>query len=896
MSTLSADVESVYPLSPTQEGMLYHSLHSPGSGVYIGQHLIRLSHIDPGSLRQAWQMIIDRHMALRSLFVWHGLSRSVQVVLNHSDPDWKIIDMRSGVHELDSWCRADAKTEFEPAVHPPSRVRLLQVGDEQYLMVWTRHHLMVDGWSAHIVLGELRQAYACIYQNRKWNVSAAPGFSDYISWLEQQDEKKSERYWHDILSGKKINPGLDAIKGRIQESRETRRIEIELDKNTSRRLRSAARNHGLTLSTLVHGAWASVLFAINEEMQVNFGSTLSGRPVDLPRCPEIVGNFINTIPLSVALNDRQDLRSWLSDLQQQISEGAAHGHLSNRQMLQAAAIAPGTPLFDSIVVFMNYPKAGQTDKSDLVFETEHYDEHSHYPCAVLAIPDESLKIIIIHNLDQISVEKADMLMSMLTRRLKKLPDALSGVVSEFSNGARPKQSQLATTELQVEPLDVITRFHQTLAVHGNKTALSQSGRRISYTDLNAAALNLAWSLSESGVKPGDKVVLMMPRTIEAIVSLWAILMCGAAYVPLPPGTPRARVESAMKKVRARMLVTDQENSAFPKQFTVSQIHTEPGHFKAIKPEPTAIAYTIFTSGSTGEPKAISLSHRNLAYSLAARLQFYSERKCVYGLVSPLAFDSSVAGIFWMAAIGGCLALIGEDSLLTPQHLVEELEKNKVNTLLTLPSLYRVILDCASETLRKRIQLIIVAGEACPANILDMHKAVFPAASLVNEYGPTEATVWCSAKRFNRESKMSETGTAYLPIGRAVAGVTLHILDRHHRPVPPCVKGELFISGRTVSADSGYDGKYPTGDLVEANSQGEILFHGRRDEQLKIRGHRIDPAEIESVLFNHPDVQDCAVLGITKPLGDDADSLNLALNQLSLDHALGLLAAVENPDA
>lgn len=893
MTGLSENVESVFPLSPTQEGMLYHTLHSPGSGVYIGQHVIELEDIDSVRLRKAWQLICNRHMALRSVFAWEGLSRSVQLVLQNTDAEWHEVDLRGKSIDIQAWCNTDIKNEFDVSDRPPSRISLLSLDKNRFLLVWTRHHLMMDGWSAYIVLNEIKQTYAALAHSDSWTPHDAPGFSTYIAWLQQQNLQISEDYWRSILSNLQISTGLESIRRINRGARHSRRIERHLGINETEQLTLTARRNNLTLSTLVHGAWSATLFAVNESLSLIFGSTVSGRPETLPGRDEIVGNFINTIPILINADTDDELSHWLRKLQQQITESARHGHLANRQMLQSAGILPGTTLFDSIVVFMNYPQSTETNDL-LAFKQTHYEEHSHYPLAILAVPGESLQLIVIHDSDLIAAEKADRLLDMLTHSLQKLPLAIKGSSAHYFDSLRPRHSVLHSTPLQVEPISVVQRLIDTAIQYPDEPAVRDTSGTLTYSEFTNAIFNLASILTDNSVQAGDHVVISMPRTIEGVVGIWATLLCGATYVPVAPTAPRTRLISLYSQLEARLLISHEHIPDCESLLVLDSVDINPCAFEPVRIDTEASAYVIFTSGSTGEPKAISVSHSNLAHSLAARLQYYGDKAYNYALLSPFAFDSSVAGIFWTAATGGCLTLISERSLKDPSELIGELSFYRISALLTLPSIYQAIVALAPAAIGEHLDLVIVAGEACPENVRQEHFQLLPDTTLVNEYGPTEATVWCCSYQVEPDSN-SYQSNASLPIGSAIPGVKLHVLDQFQRPVPQGVIGELYVEGPTVTQSNKADGLYATGDLVEVLPQGVLIIHGRRDDQLKIRGHRVDPTEVEAILRRHPGVVDCAVTGRAKPLELDIESLNSALNTLPHADALEVLAAVEAED-
>lgn len=894
MNQLSEKIESVFPLSPTQAGMLYHAVNSPGAATYIGQHRIRLHNVNTAALRQAWQQVVNRHGALRTTYVWEGLSQSVQLVHRHWDVDISEYEFSGSEQELDAFCEAERRLEFEFDKQPPARYRLLHLSDTESELLWTRHHLMVDGWSAHTVLRELAEAYTSVVGNTNWEPPATDGFASYIAWLQQQNSGKSEQYWQTLLNTTRSSSDIESIRSTNRGTHCTEQIEHLLSEELSSQLRNCCREAGLTLSALMHGAWTAVLAGFNADTALLFGSTVSGRPPGLPNAESIVGNFINTLPVLVNTDTGNTLTDFLKSLQLQIAQSSEHSHIPHRDITAKATLEPGALLFESILVFMNYPKL-ENDCSALEISSHHYREHSHYPVAVLIVPDTAINIILIYDSGAIQPYKARQLVQRLESNLKTMPEALGQPARDFFKNARLHSSALPTTELSLPPTNVVELMSETVLQHPHATALNDGRRTISYAQLHTAAGHLAVQLRNAGVIAGDHVLIKMPRSLQGIVAIWGVLYAGAAYVPCNLDESEQRLQELIDATQARCLVCSEAIVGFPEALVFQQLDLSDSAFQAITPAPDALAYIIFTSGSTGKAKQVPVTHSNLAHSVAARLQYYKELPRVYAILSPLAFDSSVAGIFWMAAVAGELLLVSESEALQPTRLSDKLVEHRADSLLCLPSVYSAILSAWPKNCGHSLQLAIVAGEACPSSVLQEHQLAFPVATLVNEYGPTEASVWCCAARFSPASTADITSD-YLPIGYAIPGVKLSVRNAHGT-VPAGTIGELYISGPTVVAKLIQPGKhYATGDLVEQQQDGSLLFRGRIDAQIKIRGHRVDPSDIEASLQKHPEVTDCAVLAVTN--GNDAtpEDIEKALALLSPVEANELLHFVENYNA
>jgi amino acid adenylation domain-containing protein len=888
------NVEAVFPLAPTQEGMLYHTLKSPESAVYVGQHVMELEVVDSGLLREAWRLVVAQHMALRTVFAWKARSRPVQVVYRAHEPDWREVDLQVGKADTAAWLKQDASSGFALDRQPPSRMTWLKLSNERSMLVWTRHHLVIDGWSAQLVIAELHRAYTALRRGQPWQARRDPGMAAYVAWLQKQDSAASTSYWQSALADVPLNPGLESVRSIARGGRSARRISVRLTAEQHLSLTKCAAANQLTLSTLIHGAWASVLASLNDQPRVIFGSTVSGRPAGLPGHERIVGNLINTVPVVADTSSEAPLVSWLRQLQAAIFTSAHHGHMPFREILAAAGIQPGTTLFDSIVVFMNYPRAGERDTA-LRMVHASYDEHSHYPLAVLALPGDELELILIHDDELIAAHRADELLVLIEERLTSMPDAMTGSAARYFASERFRESSLVQLPLRVEPRTVVDCFWQSLARYPSRPALRHGDTQLSYAGLHVRITQIAARMDALGVKPGDRVVIQMPRSADAIAAIWAVLLLGGTYVPVSNETPIARLRAIAERIGARLVVSNRPLEV-DTVLIPERVADDPMAFELDPQVALGAAYVIFTSGSTGEPKAITVTHDHLAYSLASRLQYYGDEPITFGLFSPLAFDSSVAGLFWSVACGGNLVVIDEELVMRPHDSMDYLIRHGVDTYLTLPGVHRALLEVAKPALAERLRTVIVAGEACPADILAEHRNALPRVTLVNEYGPTEATVWCAAQRFDAADM--DPGEPYLTIGHAIPGVELAIWDDSGRPVSPGVTGELVVSGPTVAAPNRKEGRYATGDLVSANAKGELFFRGRKDQQLKIRGHRVDPLEIEAALSMVPGITESAVTMVRPEGAPDTAGLLTAffVGEAHLnDKSLAIALAAHLPD-
>jgi amino acid adenylation domain-containing protein len=412
-------------------------------------------------------------------------------------------------------------------------------------------------------------------------------------------------------------------------------------------------------------------------------------------------------------------------------------------------------------------------------------------------------------------------------------------------------------------------------------AVRSDEESLSYRELNERANRLARYLRRLGAGPESKVGVSLERSAEMIVCLLGVLKAGAAYVPLSPAYPRERLAFLLADAGVRVIVrrrrAEEETPDGPRVVALEDEREHIAREGGGNPPPTAtpenLAYVIYTSGSTGKPKGVGVTHHGLVHSTQARLAFYGESVRCFLLVSPFVFDSSVAGIFWTLCAGGVLALPPEDFQRDLARFVASMARDGVSDLLCLPSLYALMLGQGARAEFESLRRVIVAGEVCPGELVGRHFETLPRTLLLNEYGPTEGTVWSTVHQCTPEDS-----AARVPIGRPVAGVRIYVLDASGQLAPHGIVGELYIGGAQLARGylsrpaqtaarfvpdpfSGEAGArlYRTGDLARLRPDGRLEFLGRADQQVKIRGYRIEPGEIEATLVSHERVREALVV-------------------------------------
>ncbi|ABX04518.1 MAG TPA: non-ribosomal peptide synthase [Herpetosiphon sp.] len=893
---MNADIEDIYPLSPLQQGLLFHSLYDPDSGAYFEQFTCQLRGIlQLDAFRRAWQHVLERHAALRTVFVWEDLAEPLQVVyravqLPLDYHDWRELDPQTHTAQLEAYFQTERQRGFDLSQAPLLRASLIQLSDDCYQFVWCNHHLLLDGWSMALLLKEAFSYYSAFCEGRALRLAQTRPYRDYIAWLQKQDQAKAEQFWRANLSPISAPTPLVierpnyALLGPEQPCEQR----IVLDLAATETLQIMARQHKLTINTILQGAWALLLGRYSGERTIVFGSPVSSRPAQLAGSNAMVGLFINTIPVCITIKPQAAVSEWLQALQQQQVEAQQYHYTGLNQLQTWSAVPRGIPLFESILVFENYPLAAwqQSGNATLQLQDVRFIEQTNYPLSIEAVLAPNLVIQVFY--DQRRFEPAT-----ITRLLEHLQNLLlsfatapqARLASIDLLTAAERQVMLRDWNTTNVPLPSSIYLHKIVAAHAQATpdavALRFGQQHLSYGELNRRANQLAAYLRAQGVPPGSLVGLCVERSLELVLGILAILKAGAAYVPLDPRYPLERLHYMLNDSQAQVLLTQHSLS--------QQIRTEqqrviyldhdwptiaqyPSFELAVPLWPESLVYLIYTSGSTGRPKAVPITHRglaNLAYAQIQAFELDAQQRILQ--FASLSFDASIFEIVMALWSGATLVLADQETLLPGPSLIELLQQQAITHITVPPSALKVLPEAELPAL----STVIVAGEACPAELVarwGLDRRFF------NAYGPTEATVWSSLALCDDPNQKPS-------IGRPIANTQLYILDQYLQPVPVGIAGELYIAGpglawgylnrpeltaqmfvpNPFSAEPGQR-LYRSGDLACFLPDGSINHLGRVDHQVKIRGFRIETGEIEQCLCEHPLVHEAVAIARDEPNG------------------------------
>jgi amino acid adenylation domain-containing protein/non-ribosomal peptide synthase protein (TIGR01720 family) len=866
----------VWPQAPGQSGIQFQAALADGSfDVYHMQFVLHLTgHVDPARMRAAGEALLDRYPNLRSAFLTAAGGDPVQVVAAHVTLPWRHLDLTGRTEAeqeaaLDQALADDRADRLDPARPPLVRMALLTCGPQRAKLLITAHHTVFDGWSSPLVFKTLVQLYSGTR-----DLPPVRSYGDYLAWLSTRNREESAAKWAAELAGFD-QPTLVVPNAPLQEDAAALgRVEVPLSVDKGRELARRAAELGVTLNTLLQGAWAILLAKLTGRQDVVFGAAVNGRPADLLGSEEMVGLFINTLPTRAHCRPDDRVGHVITELQDRQTALLDH-HYYGLADIQRGVGLPA--LFDTIVVFENYPvdREGIVDanlEAGFTIDAIRPFAGSHYALTLNA-SDPYLRLSLDYRKNLYGREAAEEIAARLVRVLDQvLEDPAVPVAAVDVLSVVEREWLVRGVNDTVRPVAVGTlpgAFEAQVVRDPGRLAVVGEDERLSYGELNRRANRLAHWLVERGAGPERLVAVRVPRSVDLVVAVYAVVKSGAAYLPIDPDLPQERVRHVLDSARP-LLVLDgvlPDVSGCPETDPVRELSADNA------------AYVIYTSGSTGGPKGVQVSHRSIMNRLAWGLGFFGVGAEDRVLLSTSAsFDVSVPELFAPLQVGAAVVVARADGRRDPGYLASLIRREGVTGADFVPSLLEVFLAEPAAKECTSLRWIEVAGEAFPAALANRASEVLPGCGVFNLYGPTEAAVEVTAYRH-------VPGADRVPIGAPVWNTQVYVLDAALNPVAAGVAGELYLAGaglargyvgqsaltadRFVACPFGEPGTrmYRTGDLVRWNRDGQVEYLGRTDFQVKIRGFRIELGEIEHALLAHPDIDNAVAVVREDRAGD-----------------------------
>ncbi|HVV14352.1 non-ribosomal peptide synthetase [Amycolatopsis sp.] len=808
---MASSVEDVLPLTPLQQGMVFHALLDDRADVYTVQTVLRLTEdVEPERMHRAAEELLRRHANLRVAFRTQASGQFVQVVRRSVPVSWRVVDSL----DLD----AERAEPFDPA--KPPLVRFTLVGKRT--LVLTAHHLLWDGWSAPILVREL----LALYEGAQ--LPPVTPYREYLTWLSKQDKQAARSAWSDALAE------LDGptLVGEPAEGFPVR-AETVFSREDTERLTRQARAHGLTLNAVVQGVWTLLLAELTGRDDLVFGATVSGRSAEVPGIESMVGMFINTVPVRVRLSPRESLAELFTRVQAEQARLLEHQHLGLAEI--------GGNLFDTLVVFESYPMDAEIP---LLAEVSVRDS-THYPLALLVVPGDELTLRIDHD----AVQFPDV--TVVFKRLRAMLERFAVAPETSITRLRAEVESLPAGRVVELPESTLPElFAAQVSRTPDAVAVEFEGTTLTYAELDARVQVLAEQLAAAGAGPERIVGVRQDRSLDLIVSLLAVVRAGGAYLPLDPSYPVERLD---------FMIED----ASP----VVVLPTAVGERSAVTPpSPDNPAYVIYTSGSTGRPKGVVVSHR----AIVNRLLWMQDE---YGLTAadrvlqktPSSFDVSVWEFFWPLITGATLVVAKPGGHRDPEYLASVLPS--ITTVHFVPSMLRAYGD------RPLPPRVFCSGEALPEDLAKpgMHNLYGPTEAAVDvTYHRVEDSVAIGTPVWNTQVHVLDRFLR--PVAPGVVG-ELYLggvqLARGYLN-----RAGLTASRFVASPFTPGQRLYRTGDLVRWQDE-TLRFEGRADDQVKIRGFRVELGEVEAALHALPEVDNAAALArgdrLVAYVTGDADS-------------------------
>ena len=901
-----ADIESVAPLSPMQEGMLFHTLLKPNSGIYLMQNRYQLEgEIDARTFVAAWEKVVERHAALRTSLLWKRQKRPLQVAHKHVTVPFDVMDWRRDAPDvqrlrLDELLQAELDAGFDFGRAPLMHFRLIRTGERDYEFVHSFHHLVLDEWCTSLVMMDFLTCYEALLRGQTPQLPAARPFRDYIDWLARQDRVLADAFWREYLrdwhhaTPLGLSSALQDHKSGVED------VATELSPAASAALTALSTRHRLTLNTIFQGAWAILLHRFSGQSDVVFGVTVAGRPPELPGVESIVGLFINTLPLRVKVSQDAKLVPWLAQLVAQNLRLRDFEHSPLIDIQRQSELCNGQELFASLLVFENAPIDPALQRVSAFKVKNVVDRvHTNYPLTVMGWPGAQVGLKISYDRAQIKRADAQRVLGHLRTLLEAMavkPDAKLG---DYALLAPAEQRRALSTwnPPRGQPSEFSSyaaRFDAQVDRTPQAVVARCGGRQLTYRELDQHANVLAHALRVRGIGMEDKVVVFDERDLEWLTMTVAVLKAGAAYVPLDVtypdercgqilalSQPRAVLCRASQRPRIAAIIEALPNLS-PVILTFEESQQREGAASRLpdRGHPLALAYVIYTSGSTGAPKGVMVESAGMLNNMLTKIpRLGLQPGDVIAQSASPCFDISIWQLLTAPLFGGIVEILPSMVVRDPERLLHEVQVRNVTVLEVVPAVLGGMLDAAQATgdqqILSQLRWVLPTGEALPIGLVRAWLRRFPSIGLVNAYGPAE----CSDDvALHAMSALPPADEHEVPIGRPVDNVRLYVLDPTLSPLPIGVSGELAVGGAGVGR--GYLGDprrtaevflpdpfaqdpgqrmYRTGDLARYREDGVLDFVGRRDHQVKIRGFRIELGEIEAHLANHPDLGQAAVI-------------------------------------
>lgn len=878
-------IKDIYPLTPLQEGIYFHWKIS--KSMYFEQSSYKIQgelHIN--YLKESYDNLIARHDVLRTCFLDNIGEDLLQIVQNEVPSNFEFIDIiGNATQTIESVKQDDIAKSFDLKKGSQMRLTVLKTSENHYELIWSHHHIIMDGWCIGILIGEFFAIYEGLLQGQKNTLPKAASYSEYVKWLMKNDKEKSLHYWDTYLDGFQGSNTLPFHKQNT-DAYSPGEIFYTITGSLRDKLAVFCKQNSITENVFFQTLWAILLAKYNNTNDVIFGGVVSGRPAEIHDVANIIGLFINTIPVRVSLDNQTTIKQIALKIQEEAIKSLPY-HYQSISEIQLKANG-NQPLFDHIMVFENYLPAeaiaselSENKRTNItVLETEFY-EGENYDFSLAIIPGKDISIRFTFNAEKYAKDNIENLKNHFEQVLNIAIENFDSSISEIEFLKESEKEAILSmsghTTLKDAPQEhtLVELFETVAREKQDNIALVYGENQYSFEALDLIANQFtSFLVEEYKVQSGDFIALQLDRSDWLVIALLGILKAGGVYVPLDVNLPQDRVDYIIADTNCTIIVNEDFINRFKDHSKTDLIVSE------VTILPSDLAYLIYTSGSTGKPKGVLVEHRNIsALFINVKDNFLISQKAVMPLLASNSFDIFLFELFHPLLVGGKVVMVPNEEIKDMSALTKIL--GQINSFHAVPTLMRAIIDHVktnkSEKQHGHIHAIFIGGDKIPAGILEEIREVFSNATINVLYGPTEGSIFITTESYLPGVKQFP----YAVIGKSNAHNAAYVLDDNLKLCPYYSIGELCISGNQVTR--GYLNKaeitaekfiqnpfktdeklYRTGDMVRKLPNGKIEFVGRKDNQVKVRGFRIELEEIENALLSNEHVEFVIAKTITLP--------------------------------
>jgi amino acid adenylation domain-containing protein len=882
-------IKDIYHLSPLQRGMLFHAMTDESTGAYIQQVTLSLDgEPDIALLQESFNQVISHYDVLKTMFIYKQVKEPVQLVLRQRQTgidfeDISTLREREQKEYLDTFMRKDKERGFDLSKEILLRLSLFKLAQNSYKAILTFHHIIMDGWSLGIVINALLENYRSLQIKEPLTAPATKAYSEFIHWIERQDQDEGLAYWQNYLAGYEQKAEIPSWKTKIDADSDyiPGQTSFTVNKTLVNKLRKWAQQKGVTLNTIVRMAWGVLLHKYNNSADVVFGAVVSGRSSEIEGIESMVGLFINTIPVRMQFDHNCSCNELIEAIQASAFESAKYDYLPLTKIQANTELK--RDLINHVLVYENFPiETKSREKSESKPENKlnvtdfELAEQTNYNFNIYVTPGVAMTVKITYNANIYEEAQVRQLTGHFTKILQQMADNPEIGIAEIEILSDAEKAQLLTAFNNTETLypkdkTVCQLFEAEVEKAPDRVAAVFESEQLTYRQLNQRVNQVARVLRKNGVSSGSIVGIMVERSLEMIVGMLGILKAGGAYLPIGPDYPEERIGYMLEDSKAKLLLTD---AAMARRIDFQGrklLIDDAGLFgEAVEnPDITVnsedLAYVMYTSGTTGKPKGVMIPHRALVnFLLAMGDRPGIQRNDQLLAVTTYCFDIAGLELFLPLINGAQCRICSAEKVKDVEKLKQEIKRVKPTLMQATPVTWTMLFQAGWNNEEKL--KILCGGEALPERLKQYF--IDSGSEAWNMFGPTETTIWSTTQPVKANEPIT--------IGKPIANTQIYILDRDQNLAPVGILGELHIGGdglakgylnkpeltaaRFISSPFAAAAKiYKTGDLARWLPDGTVEFLGRIDHQVKIRGFRIELGEIESQLNSYPAIKDSVVV-------------------------------------